>query len=227
MEAVVLAGGFGTRLSSVLPGIPKGMALVGGRPFLERLLAALQKRGIDRIVFSLGYKAEIIQSHFGDRFQGVELVYTIENSPLGTGGATRAALRMASSNSVFVVNGDTLVELDYEAMYRAHRAAGAKLSIAVTRVEDTARYGRIAVTAGHVTRFEEKKQAGPGVINTGVYLLEKEIFDAYDLPDSFSIESGFFAPHLPALSPLAYETSGYFLDIGVPEDLHRAQKELP
>jgi D-glycero-alpha-D-manno-heptose 1-phosphate guanylyltransferase len=111
-------------------------------------------------------------------------------------------------------------------MYKAHYAEGSKLSIAVSRVEDTSRYGRVVVAAGRVTGFEEKKQAGAGVINTGVYLLEKGIFDAYDLPETFSIESGFFAPHLPTLNPLAYETNGYFIDIGVPEDLNRAQKEL-
>ena len=226
MEAIVLAGGFGSRLSSVLPGIPKGMAPVGNRPFLAILLAVLQKRGIDRIVFSVGYKAELIQSHFGYSFQGLELIYAVEESPLGTGGATRAALRMASSNPVFVVNGDTFVELNYEAMYKAHCSAGAKVSIAVARVENTARYGRVAIVAGRVVGFDEKKRVGPGVINTGVYLLEKGIFDAYNLADTFSIESGFFTPHLRTLSPLAYETNGYFLDIGVPEDFERAQKEL-
>jgi D-glycero-alpha-D-manno-heptose 1-phosphate guanylyltransferase len=226
MEAIVLAGGLGTRLSSVLPGTPKGMAPVGGRPFLELLLSMLKERSIDRIIFSLGYKAEVIENHFGDSFHGMKLVYTIEKFPLGTGGATRAALRLASSHSVFVVNGDTLVELNYEAMYKAHQTAGSELSIAVSRVEDTARYGRVVLAAGHVTSFAEKKQAGPGVINTGVYLLEKGIFDAYDLPEAFSIESGFFALNLPTLNPLAYETNGYFIDIGVPEDLNRAQKEL-
>jgi D-glycero-alpha-D-manno-heptose 1-phosphate guanylyltransferase len=226
MEAIVLAGGIGSRLSSVLPGVPKGMAPIGGKPFLEILLSTLQLKGIRRIIFSLGHKAEVVQTCFGSTFQGMDLVYSTESSPLGTGGATRAAMPMALSSSVFIVNGDTLVDLDYQEMYRAHCAASAKASIAVSRVDDTARYGRIVVTSGRVTGFEEKKLSGVGDINTGVYLLNQGVFDPFDLPDAFSIESGFFSPHLAALNPLVYRTTGYFIDIGTPEDFARAQLEL-
>jgi D-glycero-alpha-D-manno-heptose 1-phosphate guanylyltransferase len=226
MDVIVLAGGSGTRLAAAVPSLPKALAPVGGRPFLELLLSLLRKKGFNRAILSLGYKSEMIQTHLGANFDGLELLYAVEKTPLGTGGATRAALKLAQSGPVFVVNGDTIADLDYGAMSKAHLASRTKLTIGAVHIEDTSRYGRLAVSDGHVIEFLEKKQSGPGLINSGTYLLDADIFDPYELPESFSIENGFFAPHLKQLRPLAFETHGYFIDIGVPEDLARAQTEL-
>lgn len=226
LEAIILAGGFGTRLAKVLPDIPKPMAPVGGRPFLEICLDMLAVKGFQHVILSLGYKAEIIQRHFGIRYRGIEIDYHIEDFPLGTGGATKAAMNLARNNEVFVLNGDTFIDLDFGAMYREHSATNVKVSITAVRVEDTYRYGRLAVSGGIITGFLEKGASGPGFINSGVYLLDHNLFNNFELAPQFAIESDFFVPHLSYLSPHAYVSQGYFIDIGIPEDWDRAQTEL-
>ena len=199
MEAIVLAGGLGTRLASVIQGMPKVMAPVGNQPFLALLLR---------------------------RLEGLELAYAIEDEPLGTGGATLKALSRADSESVFVLNGDTYVDIDYAAMLSRNIDAGVKASIAVAEVDDCTRFGRIAVEESRVVGFAEKGKSGPGKISAGVYVMNRDLFAPYNMPAAFSLESDFFVPYIKALRPLAFVTSGYFIDIGIPEDLARAQSEL-
>ncbi len=227
MEALILAGGLGTRLAPVLPGIPKVLAPVAGQPFLKLLLQELRRNGIKRVVLSVGYKAELVREHLGDSFAGIELEYAVEVKPLGTGGAARASMALANTDPVFVLNGDTFVELEYAAMLARHQKAGADISLAVTRVGDSSRYGAIVISRDHrVIAFGEKSQAGPGYISAGVYLMSRDVFAPYRLPESFSLEQDFLSPYVQQLRPLAFETSGRFIDIGVPEDLARAQREL-
>ena len=226
MEAIVLAGGFGTRLAPVIQGMPKVMAPVGNRPFLELLLSRLKQKGMRRVILSVGYMAAMIHERFGEQFDGLELAYAVEDEPLGTGGATLRALTLASSGSVFVLNGDTLVDLDYAAMLSRHIDHGAIASIAVAEVADCTRYGRILVQEDCVVGFAEKGQSGSGQINAGAYVLNRDVFAPYNMPTVFSLEKDFFVPYIKQLHPLAFVTSGYFIDIGIPEDLARAQSEL-
>jgi D-glycero-alpha-D-manno-heptose 1-phosphate guanylyltransferase len=225
MEAIILAGGFGTRLRSVVPDLPKPMAPVAGRPFLEILLTNLSQQGFGRIVLSLGYMADKVISHFGASFAGMELVYEVEVTPLGTGGAVKQALDRCSEDHAFVFNGDTYLEVqakEIETQWLMHR-----VPIIVARpVDDTARYGRLDVENGRVRGFSEKKDPGPGLINAGCYVLPVDILKGFSHQVPFSLESEFLAKKVETDRVDAFVASGQFIDIGVPEDFNRAQTEL-
>ena len=223
MEAVILAGGFGTRLRAVVPDLPKPLAPVAGRPFLAILLAELARQGFTRVVLSVGYKHELIRATFGEQFMGMEVAYAVEEQPLGTGGAIRLASRQCRGEEMFVLNGDSYVALDYAAMRASHRAARARLTLCAVEVPDVGRYGKVIIGNGRVTGFAEKGGSGPGCINAGVYLLAPALVQGDDLPEAFSFEQDFLTPRLQQLDPLAYVANGLFIDIGVPEDYARAE----
>ena len=227
MEAIILAGGFGTRLSPVVQHVPKAMAPIRGRPFLELLLQRLERSGVERIILSVGYLHHVIQQHFGSRFGPIELEYVVEQSPLGTGGAVRLALTHAVDRQAFVLNGDTLVALDYRAMYQRYFAAKARIAIAVCEMEDTSRYGKVMVDGDIVTGFLEKQAySGRGLINAGVYLLDRDLVSEHPTGEVFSFERDYLTPMVASLRPYAFRTQGEFIDIGVPEDYERAQREV-
>ena len=226
MDAVVLAGGFGTRLRSVVPDLPKPMAPVAGRPFLEILLTMLARKGVQRAVLSLGYQADVIVRHFGTAFEGVKLVHEIETTPLGTGGALRAALARCESDAALVVNGDTFLDLELEAL-RARWQAHRQPLIVGREVPDTARFGRLDIRGSRLQGFAARGAGGPGVINMGHYVLPTTLFAAHPgLPLAFSFEADFLALQAAALGFEVFVTEGLFIDIGVPEDYARAQTEL-
>jgi D-glycero-alpha-D-manno-heptose 1-phosphate guanylyltransferase len=226
MEAVVLAGGRGTRLASVLQDLPKPMAPIVGEPFLKYLLNGLARDGFTRVILSVGYLADSIQGYFGDRLGDLEIAYCHEESPLGTGGAIREALKLVSADQAFVLNGDTFASVDYNAMQQQHIALGTVLSIALMPVPDTARYGAVEVDGQYIQGFVEKGRTGEGYINAGVYLVKKDLLESMDLPTRFSFEEEVLMKRLD-LHPAAFVASGYFIDIGIPEDYARAQLELP
>jgi D-glycero-alpha-D-manno-heptose 1-phosphate guanylyltransferase len=231
MEAIVLAGGLGARLAGQLDGIPKAMAPVAGRPFLEILLLQLQRAGFTRAILSVGYLHEVIQKHFGAQFEGMSIDYAIESRPLGTGGAIRLALAQAREEAALVLNGDTFLQADYADMMRFHKEEGSAATIVVVHQPDIARYGGVIVEQNRVVAFEEKGRTGPGrtgqgCINAGAYVFARDLEWPARLGEAFSIEKDFFAPEVARLRPAAYQVQGYFLDIGVPEDLDRAQTEL-
>ena len=216
MEAIVLAGGFGTRLASRLKGVPKPMAAVAGRPFLEILLLQLRHAGCTRAILSVGHLHTVIQDYFGSVFHDMEIDYAIESSPLGTGGAIRLALEQAREEAVLAMNGDTFRQIDYAGMMRLHLAVGAAATMAIVHQPDVARYGGVVVEKGRVVAFVEKGQSGPGWINAGAYVLSRNLDWPVHLGEKFSIETDFFMHEVARLRPAAYETSGYFLDIGIP-----------
>jgi len=225
MEGIVLAGGFGKRLRQVVPNLPKPMAPVAGRPFLEILLTALGEKGFDRLVLSVGYKAETIVAYFGDRFAGIDLAYEIEDRPLGTGGALRRALARCAFDHVYVLNGDTYLDLEaaeIEAQWQSERVP----LIVAAEVPDTARYGRLSTAGKRVTGFLEKGVGGLGLINAGCYVFPPAI--ARDFPDAetFSLEADFLAGAIKRSSFHCFVSRGQFIDIGVPEDYARAQTLL-
>lgn len=225
MEAIILAGGFGTRLQKVVKDVPKPMAPIAGRPFLELLLSDLAKKGFERIVLSLYYKADLIMDHFGSSFSGLELEYVVEKEPLGTGGAVRLAMSKCHADHVFVFNGDTFLDLDVsqaEGVWQSY-----KQPILIAReVEDTARYGRLLVEGGRVTGFTEKGISSTGLINAGCYILGTKQLDEWPENKSFSLEIDFFANVVGKTSIRSLVTEGVFIDIGVPEDYHYAQTKL-
>ncbi len=225
MEAIVLAGGFGTRLKQVVPDLPKPMALIAGRPFLEILLATLAHKGITRVVLSLGFMSEKIIAHFGNSYLGVELVHEVEPQPLGTGGAIRAALTRCVSDHVFVFNGDTFLDIEVDTLERLWQADHCPV-IVVRKVEDTARFGRVEMQDGRVTAFHEKGMTGPGLINAGCYVLPKSALDNFPLGQPFSIEAEYFIKQIQHTRFDGFITHGRFIDIGVPADYALAQKEL-
>ena len=232
MEAIVLAGGLGTRLASRLNGIPKPMAPVAGRPFLEILLSRLAEAGCGRVILSVGHLSSVIQDYFGSEFRGMPLAYAVETSPLGTGGAIRIALEAAQETNVLVLNGDTFVSLDYEEMLEFHEGSGAQVTMAVSPQTDVARYGEVVLapdavmTADRVAGFREKGRSGPGWINAGVYVLGKDFPWPAGVGEKFSFETDVLMAETDRLRIAAFPAGGGFIDIGVPEDLDRAQTEL-
>lgn len=224
MEAIVLAGGLGTRLRGVVDDVPKPMAPVQGRPFLAFVLDQLVDSGFRTAILAVGYRHEAIRLHFGAEYRGLALLYSVEEKPLGTGGAIRLASAQATTRDVFVLNGDTYVELDFHAMQGAHLHAGAQLSIAICQVPDVARYGALEVGEGIVRGFHEKGRSGRGWINGGVYLLGPALRHRFPPRAAFSFEQALLVPEAQSIRPLAYPATGLFIDIGMPEDYAKAQQ---
>lgn len=226
-EAIILAGGFGTRLKEMVKEIPKPMAPIGDKPFLEYLLDYLHVSGISHVILSVGYKWEMIRDQFGDRYKSVRLSYAVEKEPLGTGGGIREAMAHLEGTHTFILNGDTFFQVnlnDLGAFYFAHKA---DLSMAVKRMQDFSRYGTVELNVCRVTGFLEKQPVRSGYINGGVYLTSKHLFDHFSLPKKFSFEQELLTKHLHDLKICAMNSTGYFIDIGVPSDYERATQELP
>jgi NDP-sugar pyrophosphorylase family protein len=202
------------------------MVQVAGRPFLEILVDRLVDAGFSRVILSVGHLAKVIQDHFGGAWRGVPIEYVVEEEPLGTGGAIRKSLERVNAPSTFVFNGDTWLDVDYAAMNALHRESNASITIALSQVADTARFGGVEMRDGKVVSFIEKGQTGAGFINGGVYVLSKDFPWPENLPLRFSFETDVLLPLLPSLNHAVYISSGRFIDIGVPEDLDRAQGEF-
>lgn len=225
MEAIVLAGGFGTRLRQVVADVPKPMAPIAGRPFLEILLGSLARKGFSRVVLSLGFMAEKISDHFGARFAGMDIAYVVEETPLGTGGAIRLALDACTQDHVFVFNGDTYLDLEVRSLEQQWQAKRHQVVVG-RHVPDTSRYGRLVVDDGRITGFAEKGIAGPGLINAGCYVLATDALARFSLNQPFSIETDYLVPEVISATVDVFVTEGMFIDIGIPEDYARAQTLL-
>ncbi|EAK0132563.1 D-glycero-D-manno-heptose 1-phosphate guanosyltransferase, partial [Campylobacter coli] len=185
MQAIVLAGGLGTRLRSVVQDLPKPMAPINGEPFLAFVLEHLKKQGITEVILSVSYKYELIQEYFKDEFHGMRIRYNIEKELLGTGGAIKDALKLIK-NEVYVLNGDTFFDIDLKKLVLSNSN---KICIALKQIQNFDRYGTVNIDKqGLVTSFEEKVFKKQGLINGGIYLLKKDIFDKFDLEKKFSFE---------------------------------------
>lgn len=227
-EAVILAGGLGTRLREVVSDIPKSMAPVNGKPFLEYQLAYLQSWGVDHVVLSVGYKHEVIMEHFGEQFQDIRIDYALEEKPLGTGGGIRLALQKINGQAAFILNGDTFFEVNLQRLHDLYRIKSADLCMALHFCDDVSRYGTVEIDEdGRITGFHEKgKQQGEGFMNGGVYFFKKAYFDSFDFPEKFSLENDFFEKHFREEHFYGLKCYSYFIDIGIPEDYKRAQHEF-
>lgn len=225
LEAIVLAGGFGTRLRDLIPDLPKPMAPINGKPFLEILLTQLAQKGFDRVILSLGFMAEKIINYFGSSYKGMVIEYVIESKPLGTGGGVRLALERSSSDHVFIFNGDTFLDLEIgeiESMWEKNR----RPVIVGREVLDVSRYGCLLEREGVATRFSEKGMNGPGLINAGCYVIKPNQLSKYILNTAFSLEEEFLLTAVLKGDFDVYVTKGLFIDIGVPDDYRRATSLL-
>jgi len=226
-EAVVLCGGLGTRLRTVVSEVPKPMAPVSGRPFLEYLLEYLRQQDIQRVVLSVGYKREVIVDHFGRQWNGVEVDYVVEEQPLGTGGGARLGLAKAQSDAVYLMNGDSFLSDRLGPLAEA-LDANTPLAMAVRREEDTARYGVCEFGDDlKIKGFASGQLGQPGFINAGVYALRRDLLETLPLPEAFSFENDFLAKSAAALGCRAVPCHGGFIDIGVPESFMLAQTYVP
>jgi NDP-sugar pyrophosphorylase family protein len=222
LDVAVLAGGLGTRLAGAVPGLPKALAPVAGRPFVEHLLDWLAREGAKRIVFLLGHRADAVQAHLAAHPRaGMVFESVVEPSPLGTGGAlalahARAALR---TDPVLVVNGDTFVDAELAPLRAAHAAARAEAAMLCVRVPDSGRYGRIEIANGRVARFVEKDPAfrGEAAINAGVYLLSRHLLDSIPRGRAVSLERDMFEKLPPGSIAAHVDPRARFVDIGTPE----------
>ncbi|ECK3894139.1 D-glycero-D-manno-heptose 1-phosphate guanosyltransferase, partial [Campylobacter coli] len=217
MQAIVLAGGLGTRLRSVVQDLPKPMAPINGEPFLAFVLEHLKKQGITEVILSVSYKYELIQEYFKDEFHGMRIRYNIEKELLGTGGAIKDALKLIK-NEVYVLNGDTFFDIDLKKLVLSNSN---KICIALKQIQNFDRYGTVNIDKqGLVTSFEEKVFKKQGLINGGIYLLKKDIFDKFDLEKKFSFEE-FLQENYKSLKIQTQIFDDYFIDIGIPKDYRR------
>ena len=228
MEAIVLAGGFGTRLQKVVNDVPKSMALINKRPFLEYLFDDLISQEVTRVVLAVGYKHEHISDHFGDHYKSLEILYSVENEPLGTGGGIRLALWKVEGLRALVLNGDSLFRFNYRALMDYHLKKKADATLALRKLDETGRFGRVTTNrARRIIGFEEKGQSeGPGFINGGVYVIEKYFLFEPEFRGRFSIEKDCYENYYEQARFYGFPTEGYFLDIGIPEDYLKAQHEF-
>ncbi len=223
-DAVILAGGLGTRLAGVLADVPKALAPVAGRPFLDWQLEYLQMQPVDRVVLCVGHLAAQIVARYGERFGRLEIRYAREETPLGTGGAIRRAMTEQGLATAFVMNGDTLLPV---ALQDVAGRAGDDVVIAAREVDDVARYGVLTLVGERVTGFAEKARTGPGCVNAGVYWLRRDVFERWALPAAFSFEHELLAAHVAGLHVRAVVVRAPFIDIGTPDALAAAQLQIP
>ena len=226
-EAIILAGGVGTRLREAVPDLPKSMAPVAGRPFLSYVIDYLRLQGIEHIIFALGYRHEVIQAYLEKFYPSLSYTCVVEEEPLGTGGAIQLALRQARSSTVAVTNGDTLFRVTLRAIEKVHHGKKAVCTMALKPMRDFERYGAVTTNeAGEVTSFREKQFYKEGLINGGFYLVDRNLFLGHSFPAKFSMEKDFLEKEIGKGKIFGSIQDGYFIDIGIPEDFDKAQQDL-
>jgi D-glycero-alpha-D-manno-heptose 1-phosphate guanylyltransferase len=226
-EALILAGGFGTRLKSILTDLPKPMALLKNLPFLSYLLEQLNKYNFEKVILAVGYKYEVIEEYFGTSFKGIKLVYSIEKEPLGTGGAISEAAGLIESDNFFVLNGDTFFKVDFDRMEEKFLHSESGLMIALKPMENFERYGNVSIDHERIISFNEKEFCGKGLINGGTYLLSKEWLNKNASAIKYSFEKDILEKVVDNDNISYYISDEYFIDIGIPEDYLKASAELP
>lgn len=228
-QAVILAGGLGTRLRSIVPDLPKCMAPVAGRPFLRYLISYLKQQGINEYIFSLGHKHEIIEKYLDNEWTVGDGHYqcSVEQEPLGTGGAIQLALQQGTADVVAIVNGDTYFDVDLASLERQSEHRQADCVIALKPMQHVDRYGQVEVDEqSRITAFREKRHFSEGLINGGVYILRRASFIAANMPTKFSFEKDYLESKVQQQLFYGNVQDRYFIDIGVPEDFNRANVEL-
>ncbi len=224
-EAIVLAGGLGTRLKDTVPDLPKCMAPVAGRPFLFYVINYLRSQGIIDFIFSLGYKHELIEEYLSRQFPTLSYTCSIESEPLGTGGAIKLAMEQVKADKVIVTNGDTVFKIDVRNFYNDHLLHQTICTLALKPMKQFDRYGSVELDSqGIIQQFHEKRFVEEGLINGGVYIIDKNKFCELSFPLKFSFEQQFLEKNTGNIS--GYTEDSYFIDIGIPGDFYRAQNEF-
>lgn len=228
MHAIILAGGFGTRLRSVVSDVPKPLAQIGDKPFLAWIIDLLARSGLTSVTLSVHHDWQKIQAYFTAHPPTITVDYAVEEIPLGTGGAILFSLsKYKDCKPVVVLNGDSFIKVDYRKLYEHHQQSGAPLTMTLRHIEDTGRYGQIIEQDGIITSFAPGEPGKGGYINAGVYVMRPELFAGQNMTAAFSFEQDFLPPRVAGLKPAAFHSSDYFIDIGIPADYVRASKELP
>jgi D-glycero-alpha-D-manno-heptose 1-phosphate guanylyltransferase len=221
---IILAGGLGTRLKSVLPDTPKCLAPINNKPFIGQLLNFLKNQGINKFIFSLGFKNELVIRYLDEEFDDMNICYSVEKEQLGTGGAIKLALANVISEDVLVINGDTFFNNDLALFYKFHQANASKFTMALTMVESNDRFGSVIIDEQNkIIGFSEKTQNSSVLINAGQYIINRKYFLNFNLKDKFSIELDYFQNNDFEKTIYGYEYLSDFIDIGIPDDLIRAQ----
>ena len=217
-DIVILAGGLGKRLGAVTGGRQKVMAQVDGKPFLSILIEYIASQGGRRFILCTGHGAGQVEEYFRRAHGDVEILFSKEDEPLGTGGAIKKGAALVKTGQFLAMNGDCFCAIDYNRVIEFHRVRKAAATLAITRVEDARDYGTIDIDSQkRILAFKEKQpQAGPALINTGTYCLDRHVFELAKTPTKFSIEYDFF-PHLTGKNFYAFEVANKFIDIGTPE----------
>jgi mannose-1-phosphate guanylyltransferase len=219
IDVAILAGGLGTRLAGAVPGLPKVLAPVAGRPFVEHLLDWLERHGARRAVFLLGHRADQVRSHLAAWPRArLDIAYSVESAPLGTGGALGHARGLLASDPVLVVNGDTFVDADLASLVAAHTRARVPATMLCVTVPDAGRYGRVEIADGRVRAFREKDPAfaGPAAINAGVYLVARSLLATIPPDTPLSLERDVFEKMTPGTLGAWLDPGARFVDIGTP-----------
>lgn len=229
IDVVILAGGKGTRLQSVVADVPKPLAPVGGRPFLDYQFAQLrQMPGRGKVVLAIGHLAERVIAHYNAHRPMLDLAFSIEARPLGTGGGLRNALGLTTSRQILVLNGDSIFHWDIGAICAAHQRCAARATLSLLEVEDVSRYGSVSVEGGRVTSFFEKsREPRPGLINAGVYLFERDAVAAILENENVSLEQQVLPALAEAGALAAAPFRSDFIDIGLPETYKLASTLVP
>lgn len=225
-EAIILAGGLGTRLRSVLPELPKCMAPVNEKPFLGYVINYFQKEGIEKFIFSLGYKSQLIEKFIRSEFSAIDYSFSTEETPLGTGGAIRLACTKAADKGILVINGDTLFMIDVNRLSMLHDKYDADCTLSLKPLDNIDRYNGVELNDDNSIREFKEVQPGAGLINGGIYALNASRFLQEHLPEQFSFEKDYLEKYYKNKRMYGVMQDEYFIDIGIPSDYDRAQHEL-
>lgn len=226
-ECIILAGGFGTRLQSVVQDVPKCMAKIAGKPFLSYLLEYLSTQKFEHVILALGYKSEIVIDWLKEQKFQFELSYIIEDEPLGTGGAIKFAFEKVSSDKALVINGDTFYDIDSAQLYTFQQINDADIVIALKPMINFDRYGSVQINEqSRIVKFNEKQFCKEGLINGGIYLIKKAIFNKFDLPQKFSFEKDILESKINDITIYGDVQDTYFIDIGIPSDYEKANNDF-
>jgi len=225
MEAMILAGGLGTRLQSVVNDRQKAAAEVAGKPFFFHLLEKLQRSGLKKVILCLGYQAESVRQSLTDFQQKLELDFSCEQSPLGTGGAVRLALNRSRARQIMILNGDSFLDADLIAFQHWKQHNNIRAAVLLAQVDNVARYGQVTINNdGKILAFTEKgNSSGSGLINAGVYLIDRELLTELPENQNISLEKDFFPTLVRNGLLFGQVSSGAFIDIGTPESFRLAQ----
>lgn len=226
MEVIILSGGLGTRLSSVIENIPKVMAPINGKPFLTYMLDNMCKSGVKKVVLATGYRKEYIKDYFGDEYKNIKIEYSEEEYPLGTGGAIKKALKLCNNDNVIITNGDIFTNIDYKKIYSSHIDSNSDVTLSLLEMENFDRYGSIEIDGSRIINFKEKEYVEKGYMNVGCYVFKRDILDKLNFEEKFSIEKDFFMQYVNSMNFSHYIYDDIFVEIGIPEDYELAKNIL-